>query len=151
MFFVLDKPRLQRFLAIVRKAGRHRMGRADCPFLRLEAQGDELTLSGTTVSATLPATVYEPGVLFLRTAILSRLLRVIRGEKQLAFQVRGEALYMDDLHMRLDPAEMKLFPDPNRVPPLHEPKEPPQEPAPPKPESSLKPKPPTLFDMDSYT
>jgi hypothetical protein len=112
MFFVLDKPRLQRFLAIVRRGGGAGEPRTDALFIRLEAQGNEVAISTATASATLPATVYDPGVLFLRTATLSRLLLGIKGQKQLAFQVTGEALHVDNVRMPLVPADMTLFLDP---------------------------------------
>lgn len=67
MLFVVDKPRLQRIIAIVRE-DRSRKKRVEVPFLRLTAEDDELTIEGGgCVTATFRATVYQPGVLFIRT------------------------------------------------------------------------------------
>ena len=45
MLFVVDKPRLQRIIAIVRE-DRSRIKDAEPPFLRLKAENTELTISG---------------------------------------------------------------------------------------------------------
>jgi hypothetical protein len=79
MFFVVDRPRLQRIIAIVRKDRTPDTQDSNAPFLRLEARGDELTVDGGEVSGTFPAAVYESGVLFLRTTIFRRLLRTMVG------------------------------------------------------------------------
>ena len=69
MFFVVDKPRLQRMISIVREDRTRKNQGNKSPFLRIEARGNELSLSSEAVAATFPATVYEPGVLFLRTTL----------------------------------------------------------------------------------
>jgi len=48
MLFVVDKPRLQRMIAIVREDRTpHKQG-YNAPFLRLKATGNELAVSGAT-------------------------------------------------------------------------------------------------------
>ncbi len=66
VFFVIDRPRLQRIISIVRGDRTPANQGANAPFLRFEASGNELSVLGLDVEATIPATVYEPGVLFLR-------------------------------------------------------------------------------------
>jgi len=67
MFFVVDKPRLQRMISIVREDNTRRKQGCKSPFIRIQATGNELTVSSSDVSATFPATIYEEGVLFIRT------------------------------------------------------------------------------------
>ena len=56
MFFVVDKPRLQRIIAIVREDRKPGKQGCNATFLRLKATENELTISGDKVSATFPAT-----------------------------------------------------------------------------------------------
>jgi hypothetical protein len=131
MFFVIDKPRLQRIIAIVRDDRTPRAQGTDGPYMRMEAREGTLGLAGHQVKATFPATVYEPGVLFLRITAFRRLLRDIKGSKALAIQVTGDGLMMDNIVMPLEPNEMMLYPDPDRAParcPLEPDPEPPAEP-----------------------
>ena len=65
MFFVVDKPRLERTISIVREDKTRKKQMEDVPFLRIEAVENQLAVSGDKVSATFPATVYEPGVFFV--------------------------------------------------------------------------------------
>ena len=81
MFFVVDKPRLQRMIAIVREDKRPNRKRSNTPYLRLKAVENELTVSSDTMSATFPATVYEQGVLFLRTTLFRRLVQSFKGSR----------------------------------------------------------------------
>jgi hypothetical protein len=67
MFFVVDKSRLQRMIDIVREDRTEGKTGQNSPFLRLEASESELTVSSSRALETLPATVYEEGVLFIRT------------------------------------------------------------------------------------
>jgi len=95
MFFVVDKPRLQRMIAIVREDRTPSRQGYNASFLRLKVTENELTVSGDSVSATFPATVYEQGVLFIRPTLFRRLVRTFRGEKFLTFQVSAAALGVD--------------------------------------------------------
>ena len=80
MFFVVDKSMLQWNLSIVRDdRTKKTLGQAG-PFMRLEANDDYLKLDGQEVSAKIPATVYEPGVLFLKITVFRRLLKTITGQ-----------------------------------------------------------------------
>lgn len=74
MLFVVDKPRLQRMISIVRDDRTSAAQVDGGPFLRLEANDDRLKLAGQIVEAEFPATIYEPGVLFLRVTLLRRVL-----------------------------------------------------------------------------
>ena len=78
MFFVVDKPRLQRMISIVREDKTKSKQSVNAPFLRLKATENELTVSGGRLSATFPATVYEKGVLFLRSTTFRRLIWTFR-------------------------------------------------------------------------
>ena len=141
MFFVVDKPRLQRIISIVRE-DRSRREDAEIPFLRLKAENTELTVSGGgCVTATFPATVYEPGVLFLRTTLFRRLVRTFRGEKFLAFQVTDEGLRFGNVLMPFEGSDMVLYPNPDTAPESWPP-------PPPEAEQIPERKEPTLFDMD---
>ena len=141
MFFVVDKPRMQRIISIVRDDKRASEQGENAPFLRLKAVGDELTISGRTVSGTFPTTVYEQGVLFLRTTVFRRLVRSVRGEKFLAFQVTQEGLRFGDVLMPFEGSDMVLYPDADTAPESWPP-------PPPEAEQIPEKKEPTLFDLD---
>jgi len=141
MFFVVDKPRLQRIISIVRE-DRSRRKDAETPFLRLKAENTELTVSGGgCVTATFPATVYESGVLFLRTTLFRRLVRSLRGEKFLTFQVTDEGLRFGNVLMPFEGSDMVLYPNPDTAPESWPP-------PPPEAEQIPERKEPTLFDID---
>lgn len=141
MFFVVDKPRLQRMIAIVREDKAPRKQGFNVPFLCLKAIGNELTVSGGKISATFPATVYEQGVLFLRITLFRRLIRTFRGEKFLAFQVTEEGLRFGNVLMPFKGSDMILYPDPDTAPESWPPPLPDAEQIPEK-------KQPTLFELD---
>lgn len=116
MFFVVDKPRLQRIIAIVREDHSRRKG-AEQPFLRLKADGTELTISGGgCVTATFPATVYQPGVLFLRTTKFRKLVRSLKNEKFMTFQVSEDGLHFGDVLIPFEGSDMVLYPNPADAP-----------------------------------
>lgn len=119
MFFVIDKPQLQRVIAIIRDDRTKKMQGLAGPFMRLEARDDYLQLNGLEVSATIPATVYEPGVLFLKVTAFRRLLRTIKGQKFLSIQVMSDGLLMENIRLPLEPNEMLLYPNPDQAPELH--------------------------------
>lgn len=127
MFFVIDRPRLQRIISIVRDDRTSKTQGRDGPFLRMEARDGQLKLTGREVGAAFPATVYEPGVLFLRITYFRRALRALAGEKMLSIQVTPTALVMDNITMPLEANEMLLYADPDKAPeqcPLEEPERP---------------------------
>jgi len=141
MFFVVDKPKLQRIIAIVRE-DRSRAKKANIPFLRLKAENTELSISGGgCVTAALPATVYEPGVLFIKTTIFRKLIRTIKGEKFLSFQVLDDGLHFANILMPFRGSNMVLYPNPADAPESWPP-------PPPKAEQIPERKEPTLFDVD---
>jgi hypothetical protein len=119
MLFVIDKPQLQRIIAIVRDDRRKDDQGLAGPFLRLEARDDYVKLDGLEVSGEIPATVYEPGVLFLKATQFRRQLRKFKGEKFLTIQVTGDALLMGYVRMPLESNEMLLYPNPDQAPPVH--------------------------------
>lgn len=141
MFFVVDKPRLQRMIYIVRADRTPSKQGDNAPFLRLKASENELTVSGDRVSATFPATVYEPGVLFLRTTLFRRLVQTCRGEEFLSFQVTGEGLRFGNVLMPFKGSDMVLYPNPDTAPESWPP-------PPPNAEQIPETKQPTLFDID---
>ena len=88
-------------ISIVREDDTHQ--KEESPFLRIAAIGNELTVSSSAASATFPATVYEEGVLFIRTPKFRRVLRMTKiKEKFLAFQVTTEGLRFCDVLFRFN-------------------------------------------------
>ena len=119
MFFVIDKPGFQSVLSIVRDDRTKKDQGLRGPFLRLEAKDDYVKLDGLTVSGKFVATVYEPGVLFLKVTLFRRLLRTIKGQKFLSIQVTDNELVMDHIRMPLEANEMLLYADPDLAPQVH--------------------------------
>lgn len=119
MFFVIDKPQLQRIIAIVRDDRRKEDQGLAGPFLRLEARDAYVKLDGLEVSAEIPATVYEPGVLFLKATLFRRLLPTFKGEKFLTIQVTADELLMGYVRLPLESNEMLLYPNPDQAPQVH--------------------------------
>lgn len=117
MFFVVDKPRLQRMISIVREDRLRKKG-TKSPFLRLKADNAELTISGSgCVTATFPATVYQPGALFIRTTNFRRLLKLTCiGEKYITIQVAEDGLHFGDVVMPFEGSDMVLYPNPADAP-----------------------------------
>jgi len=116
LFFVIDRPQVQRIIAIVRDDRTPATQGKNAPFLRLAAVNDEFTVASSTAAATVPATVYEPGVLFLRTTIFRRALGSLTGEKHLAIQVTDSDLLMGNVRLPFASADMRLFADPQEAP-----------------------------------
>ena len=119
MLFVIDKPYFQRIIAIVRDDRRKKDQEPAGPFLRLEARDDYVRLDGLKVAGKIPATVYEPGVLFLKATRFRRLLPTFKGEKFLAIQVTGDELVMGYVRMPLESNDMLLYPNPDQAPQEH--------------------------------
>ena len=123
MFFVVDKPRLKTMLSIVREDHHPRRGPEGGPFLRLEAKDGSLTISGDSVEIEMPATVYEPGVLFLRTTRFRRMLNAIDikilGTRHLTFQINQDGMVFADVRFGFDVLDMLLYLNPMQAPKRH--------------------------------
>ena len=109
MFFVIDRPRLQRMIAITRDDRRKVDQGCGGSFFRIEANGGHVKVSGMQVAATLPATVYEPGVL----------LATFKGEKFLTFQCDANELVFGNVHFPLESLDILHYADPAKAPERH--------------------------------
>lgn len=119
MLFVVDKPEFQRTIAIVRDDRTKKTQGSSGPFMRMEVHDSCLKLDGLEASATIPATVYEPGVLFLKVTVLRRLLQTIKGEKFLTIQVTADELLLDRVRLPLESNDMLLYADTTTAPQKH--------------------------------
>jgi hypothetical protein len=142
MFFVVEKAKLQRNIAIVRDDRTKKSSGSAGPYMRLEANDDYLKLDGVEASAKFPATVYEPGVLFLKITIFRRLLNTIIDEQFLSVQVSGNELLLDRVRMPMESNDMLLYANPDQAPAQH----PSIKLEPPKMESKPEFRQPTLWD-----
>lgn len=143
MLFVVDRPRLLRMVAIVRDHTRPHRGQS-APLVRIAVKDDTVTVSGERGSATFPATVYEPGVLFVPPAYFRRLMRTFAGEKFFTLQMTRDGLLVGNVRLPFVDSDMAYFADPDTAPERW----PPPEPPPPEPEIAPKKVEPTLFPMD---
>ncbi len=117
MFFVVDKTKLQRIISIVREDRTPSKQGHNAPFLRLKATENELIVSSSTASETLPATVYEQGVLFIRTTKFCRVLHITSGKEQfVTFQFTEEGLRFCEALLPFDMENMVYFPDTSQAP-----------------------------------
>lgn len=116
MFFVVDKPRLQRMIRLVREDKQPKHQGTEPPFLRLAAQGSEVSVAGNQVSATFPATVYEEGVIFLRTTLFRQLLETFTEEAFLSLQIDKAGLHMGNVFLSFEAADIVLFPNAQQAP-----------------------------------
>ena len=119
MFFVIDRPRLLRFISITREDRRNVDQGRDGPYFRIEADGDHIKVSGLQVAATMPATVYEPGVLFLRVTKFRQLLATFKGEKFISIQCNAEELVFGNVHFPLESLDILHYLDPAQAPKRH--------------------------------
>ena len=119
MLFVIDKPKFQRAISIVRDDRKKRSQGLAGPFMRLEAKDDHVKIDGVEASAKIPATVYEPGVLFLKVTLLRRLLQTIKGEEFLTIQVMADGVLIGRARLPLESNEMLLYADPATAPQKH--------------------------------
>ena len=119
MIFVIDKPQFQWVITFVRDDRQKKDWGFAGPFLRLEARDNYIKLDGLEASGQIPATVYEPGVLFLKVTLFRRLLRTFKGEKFLTIQVTGDELLMGYVRLPLESNEMLLYPNPEQAPEVH--------------------------------
>jgi hypothetical protein len=117
MFFVVEKPRLQRMIAIVREDRSALEHGPNAPFLRLAAVGNELTVASSMAGATFPATVYEEGVLFIRTTRFRRILQLTQvKERFAAFQVTTDGLRFCDVFFPFAGEDLVLYLNPAEAP-----------------------------------
>ena len=116
MFFVIDKPKLQRIVALIRDDRTVESRAQGGHYMRLEASQGQLTVAGPTAEASIPATVYEDGVLFLRVTRFRRLLAAITGQKMLTIQANGDGLFLDSARLFLEANDMLLYADPAKAP-----------------------------------
>ncbi len=119
MLFVIDKQEFQRAISFARDDRKKADWGLAGPFMRLEAKDDYVKLDGLEAYAKIPATVYEPGVLFLKVTALRRLLTTIKKEKYLTIQVMADGLLMDRIRLPLEANEMLLYADPDQAPQVH--------------------------------
>lgn len=112
--------RLQRLIAITRDDRRKKDQGTDGPYFRIEASGQQtVRLSGRQVEVTVPATVHEPGVLFLKVTLFRRMLRALPERGFLAIQATGEGIMFGDVRLPLDCMEALLYPDAATAPERH--------------------------------
>lgn len=119
MFVVIDKARLGRLIAVTRDDRKPRSRAADGPYFRMEAAGDSLRLTGREVEVTVPATVHEPGVLFLRVTLFRRMLKALPERGFLSIQVNGDGVAFGDTRLSLNALDALLYPDPATAPERH--------------------------------
>jgi len=119
MFFVVNRVRLRRTIDLTRDDRRKAQQGKDGPFLRIEARDGQLRLTGRRVEATIPATVYEPGVLFLRVTLFHTLLAMMTDTRTMAIQVAVDGLHFGDTKLPWDVGDMLLYPDPAHAPAVH--------------------------------
>lgn len=117
MLFVVDKIRFQKFISIVREDRKKSQQSQNSPYLRIRAEKDQVEISSSDSSAMIKTTVYEPGVLFIRTTLFRRVLRATHiDEKFITFQVDNEALVFGDVRMPFETNDMVLYTNPPEAP-----------------------------------
>lgn len=119
MLFAVNKARLERAISIVRDDKTKQLQNRNGPFMRIEAGDNSLTLDGLEATATIPATVHEKGVLFLKITIFRKLLRTIKGVKLLTIQVTADELIFEQIRLPLVSNEMILYTDSSTAPREH--------------------------------
>ena len=95
MLFVINKRSLGTAISVVRDDRRKKTQGFAGPFLRIEASSDSIQLDGLSASASIPATIYEEGVLFLKVTAFRRLLRSIVGDKFVTIHVTDETVLLE--------------------------------------------------------
>lgn len=119
MLFVVDKPRLQRIIAITRDDRRPKEQGKAGPFFRIEAEGDHIKLSGRAVEGQFPATVYEAGVVFLRVTMFRQALQLVTDTPTVTIQIRGDGIDIENMHLSVESCDMLLYLDPAKAPLRH--------------------------------
>lgn len=117
MFFVIDSLYLHQITSLAGSDCSSDTLDADAPFVRLAALNSELTVASTKNHATIPATVWEPGVLFIEPAAFHRLLEAVKRENHFAVQATDKELRIGNVRLVYEPNAMQLFPDPAAAPP----------------------------------
>ena len=117
MLFVIDKIRFQKFISIVREDRKRSQQGQNSPYLRIRAEKDEVEISNGCSSAMIKTTVYESGVLFIRTTLFRRVLRATHIDgKFITFQVDKVALIFGDVKMPFETNDMALYTNPAEAP-----------------------------------
>jgi hypothetical protein len=120
MFVVVDRARLEGMINLTRDDHRRAQQTDSGPYFRIEASADgHVRLTGREAEATFPATVYEPGVLFLRITVFRNLLRTMGNTKMLALQVSADGLAIENVRLSLDAGDMLLYPEVATAPIRH--------------------------------
>lgn len=119
MLFVVKKTEFEHAISIARDDRTQKSQGRKGPYIRLEASDDYVEVEGLEAAGQIPATVYEPGVLFLKITVFRRLLRTIRGEKFLTIQATADELVVDKARLSLVADDMLLYADPGRAPRVH--------------------------------
>lgn len=119
MLFVIEKPVLRRVIAIMRDDRCEKGQGLAGPLLLLEARGDYIRIDGLEAYGKIPATVYEPGVLFLNATQFRRLLPTFKGEKFLMIQVIGDELLTGYVRLSLETKKMLLKVNPDQAHEVH--------------------------------
>jgi hypothetical protein len=107
MLFVIKKRDLQQAISVVRDDRKKRKHPGS--FMRLEARHDYLSLSSWDASAQISATVYEPGVVFLRVKLLRLLLPTIKYTKFLEIRVTADEMLFGNVRLSLAAYSMALY------------------------------------------
>jgi hypothetical protein len=119
MLFVIDRLEFQRAISFSRDdRSTARQGQAGS-FMRIEANGDCIKIEGLEALATIPATVYQPGVLFLKITVFRRLLTTFKEDRFLTIQVAADELLMGYVRLPLESNEMLVYADPETAPEKH--------------------------------
>lgn len=117
MFYVVNKVQLERAIGILREDRKRKRQGLKGPWLRMEASDrGQLILATRLEDASMPATVYEPGVLFLKVTAFRRLLHSIEGQQQVTIQVNERGLLMDNIEMPFKANCFMLYENPASAP-----------------------------------
>lgn len=128
MLFVIDKIRFQKFISIVREDRKPSRQGKESPYLRICAEKEQVQIAGSDSAATVKSTVYEPGVLFIRTTLFRRVLRATpTNQPFMTFQVDKDGLVFADVRMPFETNDMVLYPNPAQAPMTYPPALPPGE------------------------
>lgn len=118
MHFVVNRTDFAAVIVIVRDdKAKKNQGRKG-PFMRWEVKDDQIRIDGNEASATIPATVHEAGVLFLKVTLFRKLLKTLTNE-MLKIQVTAEGLVMENIRLSKESSDMLLYNDPDQAPRLH--------------------------------
>jgi hypothetical protein len=117
MLFVVRKRELQHAISVLRDD--RRQSKHPGTFMRFEARYDFLAISSWDASAQIAATVYEPGVVFLRTGTFRKLLPTIRETQFLEIHVRDGQLLLDNVRLAIPPEDVLLHSEPEAAPARH--------------------------------